>query len=33
MNGRARENKVATVVCEGARSISRDLGAQRWPPA
>jgi len=32
LNGRARENKVATVVGEAARSISRDLGAQRWPP-
>jgi len=33
LNGRARENKAATVVGEAARSISRDLGAQRWPPA
>jgi DNA-binding IclR family transcriptional regulator len=33
LNGRARENKVATAVGEAARSISRDLGAQRWPPA
>jgi DNA-binding IclR family transcriptional regulator len=32
LNGRARETKVATVVGEAARSISRDLGAQRWPP-
>jgi DNA-binding IclR family transcriptional regulator len=32
LNGRARENKLATVVGEAARSISRDLGAQRWPP-
>jgi DNA-binding IclR family transcriptional regulator len=32
LNGKARENKVATVVGEAARSISRDLGAQRWPP-
>src|SRR3982074_783259 len=29
LNGKARENKVATVVGEAARSISRDLGAQR----
>jgi DNA-binding IclR family transcriptional regulator len=33
LHGRARETKVATVVGEAARSISRDLGAQRWPPA
>jgi len=33
LTGRARENKVATVVGEAARSISRDLGAQRWPPS
>jgi DNA-binding IclR family transcriptional regulator len=32
LNGRARESKVATAVGEAARSISRDLGAQRWPP-
>jgi DNA-binding IclR family transcriptional regulator len=32
LNGRARETKVATVVGEAARSISRDLGAQRWRP-
>ncbi len=32
LSGRVRENKVATAVCESARSISRDLGAQRWPP-
>jgi DNA-binding IclR family transcriptional regulator len=32
LNGRARETKVATVVGEAARSISRDLGAQRSPP-
>jgi DNA-binding IclR family transcriptional regulator len=33
LNGRARENKVATMVGEAARSISRELGAQRWPSA
>jgi DNA-binding IclR family transcriptional regulator len=32
LNGRAQENKVATAVGEAARAISRDLGAQRWPP-
>jgi DNA-binding IclR family transcriptional regulator len=32
LSGRAREGKVATAVGEAARSISRDLGAQRWPP-
>ncbi len=33
LNGKARETKVATAVGEAARAISRDLGAQRWPPA
>jgi len=33
LNGRVREAAVATAVGEAARSISRDLGAQRWPPA
>jgi DNA-binding IclR family transcriptional regulator len=33
LNGRARETAVATAAGEAARSISRDLGAQRWPPA
>ena len=33
LNGRVREAAVATAVGEAARSISRDLGAQRWPPS
>jgi DNA-binding IclR family transcriptional regulator len=33
LSGRARESAVASAVGEAARSISRDLGAQRWPPA
>ncbi len=33
LNGKARETKVATAVGEAARAISRDLGAQRWPPS
>jgi DNA-binding IclR family transcriptional regulator len=33
LHGKARESKVATAVGEAARAISRDLGAQRWPPA
>jgi DNA-binding IclR family transcriptional regulator len=33
LNGRQRETTVASAVGEAARSISRDLGAQRWPPA
>ena len=33
LNGRAREAAIATAAGEAARSISRDLGAQRWPPA
>jgi DNA-binding IclR family transcriptional regulator len=33
LKGQARETKVATAVGEAARSISRDLGAQRWLPA
>jgi DNA-binding IclR family transcriptional regulator len=33
LSGRARETAVATAAGEAARSISRDLGAQRWPPA
>jgi len=32
LSGKAREGAVATAVGEAARSISRDLGAQRWPP-
>jgi DNA-binding IclR family transcriptional regulator len=32
MHGRSRESTAATVVVEAARAISRDLGAQRWPP-
>jgi DNA-binding IclR family transcriptional regulator len=32
LTGKAREAAVATAVGEAARSISRDLGAQRWPP-
>jgi DNA-binding IclR family transcriptional regulator len=32
LSGKARESTVATAVGEAARSISRDLGAQRWPP-
>src|SRR6266852_6467624 len=31
LHGRAREAAVASAVGEAARSISRDLGAQRWP--
>jgi DNA-binding IclR family transcriptional regulator len=31
LSGKARESTVATAVGEAARSISRDLGAQRWP--
>jgi len=33
LHGKARESKVANAVGEAARAISRDLGAQRWPPA
>lgn len=33
LSGRPRESAVASAVGEAARSISRDLGAQRWPPA
>jgi DNA-binding IclR family transcriptional regulator len=32
MHGRSRESTAATAVVEAARAISRDLGAQRWPP-
>jgi DNA-binding IclR family transcriptional regulator len=32
LSGKSREANVATAVGEAARSISRDLGAQRWPP-
>ena len=32
LSGKSRETAVATVIGEAARSISRDLGAQRWPP-
>ncbi len=33
LKGKTRETKAATSVTEAARAISRDLGAQRWPPA
>jgi DNA-binding IclR family transcriptional regulator len=33
LKGRARESSLAAAVGEAARAISRDLGAQRWPPA
>lgn len=33
LKGKARETKAATSVGEAARAISRDLGAQRWPPS
>jgi DNA-binding IclR family transcriptional regulator len=33
LTGKARESAVATAVGEAARAISRDLGAQRWPPS
>jgi len=32
LSGKARESAIATAVGEAARAISRDLGAQRWPP-
>ena len=33
LTGKARQSALATAVGEAARAISRDLGAQRWPPA
>jgi len=32
VTGKARQSALATAVGEAARAISRDLGAQRWPP-
>jgi DNA-binding IclR family transcriptional regulator len=32
LSGKSRETTLATAVGEAARAISRDLGAQRWPP-
>ena len=32
LSGKTREATAATAVGEAARAISRDLGAQRWPP-
>jgi DNA-binding IclR family transcriptional regulator len=32
LHGRARETSASSAVVEAARAISRDLGAQRWPP-
>jgi DNA-binding IclR family transcriptional regulator len=33
LTGKARQSALAAAVGEAARAISRDLGAQRWPPA
>jgi DNA-binding IclR family transcriptional regulator len=32
LTGKSRQSALATAVGEAARAISRDLGAQRWPP-